>query len=87
MNSNKPSRTDKSKVTPTETASLSSAPADDYDGLPKDHPVHRIPVEEREKMRKKGVNPVLKAEMDETLGRSKEGKFWVKFGLNSGLRL
>jgi hypothetical protein len=87
MNTNKPSRADKSKVTVTETASLSSTRADEYDGLPKDHPVHKIPVEEREKMRKKGVNPVLKAEMDETLGRSKEGKFWVKFGLNSGLRL
>ncbi|KAJ5152079.1 hypothetical protein N7492_010374 [Penicillium capsulatum] len=30
-----------------------------------DHPVHKIPAEKQEKMRAKGVNPVLKAEMDE----------------------
>ena len=36
----------------------------DVSKLPDDHPVHRIPLKKQEKMRKKGVNPVLRAEMD-----------------------
>ncbi|KAK2591328.1 hypothetical protein QQS21_010981 [Conoideocrella luteorostrata] len=52
--------------------------------LPPDHPVHKIPLETQDKMRKKGINPVLRAEMDEaTKGQGKEGNFWSKFGLNA----
>ncbi|KAJ6439276.1 ADP-ribosyl-[dinitrogen reductase] glycohydrolase [Purpureocillium lavendulum] len=52
--------------------------------LPADHPVHKIPPETQEKMRKKGINPVLRAEMDEaTKGQGKERRFWSKFGLTS----
>jgi hypothetical protein len=43
------------------------------------HPVHRISAEEQEKMRKKGINPVLKAEMDEGVYKKGEGKgLWTK---------
>lgn len=49
-----------------------------------DHPVHKIPLEKQEKLKKKGINPVLKAEMDEmTRGQGKERRFWSKFGLTS----
>ena len=35
-------------------------------------------------MRAAGVNPVLKAEMDQaTKGRGKERAFWSKFGMNA----
>lgn len=46
--------------------------------LGKDHPVHKIPLHEQEKMRAKGINPVLKAEMDHTT--KGEGGFWIKVG-------
>lgn len=42
-----------------------------------DHPVHLIPAEEQEKMRKKGVNPVLYAEMNRNKLEGK-GTFWSK---------
>lgn len=46
-----------------------------------DHPVHKIPLEKQEEMRKKGINPVLRAEMD---GASKgEGGFWRKVAQTS----
>ena len=41
-----------------------------------DHPVHKIPPEEQEKMRRKGVNPVLWAEMNQH--RTGEKGFWSK---------
>ncbi|KAJ5609363.1 hypothetical protein N7528_009930 [Penicillium herquei] len=41
-----------------------------------DHPVHQIPTEEQERMREKGINPVLKAEMDQVC--KGEGSFWQK---------
>lgn len=41
------------------------------------HPVHKIPAEKQEKMRAKGVDPVLRAEMD-AAPRSKRG-FWESF--------
>jgi hypothetical protein len=45
------------------------------------HPVHKVSAEEQEKMRKKGINPVLKAEMDEKVYNQGEGKgFWTKLG-------
>lgn len=50
----------------------SRTPAD----VPKDHPVHDIPPEKQEKMRKKGINPVLRAEMDEKCTKGKG--FWAK---------
>lgn len=43
-----------------------------------EHPVHKIPVEKQHKMREKGVNPVLKAEMDQCM--KGEGGFWAKVG-------
>ncbi|KAJ5091051.1 hypothetical protein NUU61_005921 [Penicillium alfredii] len=46
-----------------------------------DHPVHKIPLEKQEKMRQKGINPVLKAEMDE--GATGEGGFWRKVAQTS----
>lgn len=52
--------------------------------LPDGHPVHKIPLEQQEKMRQKGINPVLRAEMDEALGKGHpEGKFWKKHGTTS----
>ncbi|KAJ5223666.1 hypothetical protein N7468_008208 [Penicillium chermesinum] len=46
-----------------------------------DHPVHQIPLEKQEKMRKKGINPVLKAEMDQA--SKGEGGFWRKVAQTS----
>ncbi|UKZ86423.1 uncharacterized protein TrAFT101_002255 [Trichoderma asperellum] len=52
--------------------------------LPGDHPVHKIPLKEQERMRQKGINPVLKVEMDEAMGKGKSGgKFWKKYGTTS----
>ena len=47
----------------------------------KDHPVHKIPLEKQEKMRKKGINPVLKAEMDEKMKGA--GGFWTRVGMTA----
>lgn len=41
-----------------------------------DHPVHKVPLKTQEKWRKKGINPVLRAEMDEA--QKGEGGFWAK---------
>lgn len=49
--------------------------------MDKFHPVHKIPVEKQIKMREKGVNPVLKAEMDEMM--KGQGGFWTKVGMTS----
>jgi len=47
--------------------------------LPPDHPVHKISAEEQEKLRAKGVNPALKAEMDDKVYKKGEGKgLWSK---------
>lgn len=46
-----------------------------------DHPVHKVPPEKQEKWRKKGINPVLRAEMD-ALGKG-EGGFWRKVAQTS----
>lgn len=64
------------KDTASTTTSSSSS---DISKLPEDHPVHKIPPEKQEKMRKKGVNPVLKAEMDEATGKG----FWSKYSKTS----
>ncbi|KAJ5463770.1 hypothetical protein N7475_008714 [Penicillium sp. IBT 31633x] len=45
-----------------------------------DHPVHKIPLEKQEKMRRKGIDPVLRAEMDAV---TKEGGFWRKVAQTS----
>lgn len=45
-----------------------------------DHPVHKVPLEKQEKWRKKGINPVLRAEMDEL---KKKGGFWMKVAQTS----
>lgn len=42
-----------------------------------DHPVHNVPLEKREKWRSKGINPVLRAEMDER--RRQNGGSWGGF--------
>ena len=53
--------------------------------MPPTHPVHEIPLEKQEKMRQKGINPVLKAEMDEaTKGHGKERSFWSKYTATLG---
>jgi hypothetical protein len=58
--------------------------AKDDSKLPDDHPVHAISLEDQDKMRKKGIDPALKAEMDQlTKGQGKERSFWSKFGLTS----
>lgn len=52
--------------------------------LPDDHPVHKISLKEQEKMKQKGVNPVLKAEMDQAMGNGQSGgNFWKKYGTTS----
>ncbi|CAL5867102.1 uncharacterized protein PFLUO_LOCUS1314 [Penicillium psychrofluorescens] len=56
-------------ITPSEEHKTAEKPGPD-------HPVHKIPLEKQEKMRKKGINPILKAEMDE--GTKGEGGFWQK---------
>lgn len=69
----------KSKPLPDPGYTWGITPKKPYDPDAKpgpDHPVHKIPLEKQEKMRKKGVNPVLKAEMDEA-GKG-EGGFWRK---------
>lgn len=43
------------------------------DQLPDDHPVHKVPLEKREKWEKKGINPILRAEMDDA--RKQGNKF------------
>lgn len=43
--------------------------------------MHKIPLEKQEKMRKKGINPVLKAEMDERM--KGEGGFWTRVGMTA----
>jgi hypothetical protein len=49
----------------------------DKDAVPgPDHPVHKIPLEKQEKMRKKGINPVLYAEMNQN--NFGEKGFWAK---------
>lgn len=54
----------------------------DSDGKPKpDHPVHKVPLEKQEKWMKKGIDPVLRAEMDES-GKG-EGGFWRKVAQTS----
>lgn len=58
-----------------------SKPYDPNEKPGPDHPVHQIPLEKQEKMRKKGVNPVLKAEMDQ--GTKGEGGFWRKVSQTS----
>ncbi|KAJ5781299.1 hypothetical protein N7457_006459 [Penicillium paradoxum] len=45
-----------------------------------EHPVHKIPLEKQEKMRRKGIDPVLRAEMDEAV---KGGGFWRKVAQTS----
>lgn len=59
---------------------ISAKPYDPNEKPGPDHPVHKIPLEEQEKMRKKGINPVLKAEMDPP---TKEGGFWRKVAQTS----
>jgi hypothetical protein len=39
-----------------------------------DHPVHKMSKEEQEKLRAKGVNPVLKAEMHDKVYKKGEGQ-------------
>ena len=63
MSSKQGSDTVKANTTTIETKEISNA-ASDVSKLPDDHPVHRIPPEKQAKMRNKGINPVLKAEMD-----------------------
>lgn len=66
-------------ITPSASDKQESDPAK----MPPDHPVHNIPQDKQEKMRQKGINPVLKAEMDElTNGSGKERGFWSKVALN-----
>lgn len=60
---------------------ISAKPYDPNEKPGPDHPVHKIPMEEQEKMRKKGINPVLKAEMDES--KKGEGGFWGKVAQTS----
>lgn len=65
----------------TPSSSSSSRPYD-KDGNPTaDHPVHKVPLAKQEKWRKKGINPALRAEMDES-GKG-EGGFWRKVAQTS----
>lgn len=56
----------------------------DTQQLPLNHPVHKVPPEVQEKMRKKGINPVLRAEMDAAAGKSEGKGFWVTWAGASG---
>lgn len=52
--------------------------------LPDDHPLHKISLKEQEKMRQKGINPILKAEMNEAMDKGQSGgKLWKKYGTTS----
>lgn len=62
-----------------EKAESISTTDSDLSKLPDDHPVHKIPLEKQAKMRKKGVNPVLKAEMDAATNNG----FWSKWAKTS----
>lgn len=48
------------------------------DDVGPDHPVHKVPLEKQAKWRAKGIDPVLRAEMDEVT-RGKRG-FWARLG-------
>ncbi|KAJ5952089.1 uncharacterized protein N7479_010502 [Penicillium vulpinum] len=58
-----------------------SKPYDPNEKPGPDHPVHQIPLEKQEKMRKKGINPVLKAEIYQA--QKGEGGFWSKVAQTS----
>ncbi|KUL85893.1 hypothetical protein ZTR_06392 [Talaromyces verruculosus] len=60
------------------TPKINANKMDEKDGRPgPNHPVHLIPAEGQEKMRSKGVNPVLYAEMNRNKLEGK-GTFWSK---------
>lgn len=62
----------------------SIATESDIAKLPPDHPVHKIAPEKRDKMRRKGVNPVSKAEIDHELSNDgRSGRFWSKVSLTT----
>jgi len=46
--------------------------------VPADHPVHRLSREEQERLRAKGVNPILKAEMDDATKKGEGKGLWSK---------
>ena len=48
--------------------------------MPPEHPVHKLSAEEQQKLIKKGVNPVLKAEMDHQFRYDGDGKERKGFG-------
>jgi hypothetical protein len=85
-----PSHTRQSRSQEEQAAAAAAAmkwgitPSKPYDPNEKpgpDHPVHKIPLEKQEKMKKKGINPVLRAEMDES--RKGQGGFWGKVAQTS----
>lgn len=53
---------------------------------PPDHPVHKYSQKQIEKMRKKGVNPVFKAELDQDMANSPGGGFWNKVFIGSQIK-
>lgn len=74
----------KDKNEPTISTSSISGQSSEIADLPPDHPVHSIPLEKQEKMRKKGINPILRAEMDQMMNSgSKSQKFVKKWGATS----
>lgn len=79
------SKKESPQVDINETSSVTSSSSsyqDELAKLPADHPVHKIPMEKQEKMRKDGVNPILKAEMDQCF-ETKSGTFSTLFGMTS----
>jgi hypothetical protein len=74
VSANHPAQGLKWSKEPVRTDSNAPRPEDDPN-----HPVHKISAEDQEKMRKKGINPALKAEMDEEVYKKGEGKgLWTK---------
>lgn len=60
-NNNDHDENDQTKDITPKTSTMTTEVPD----LPDDHPVHKILPEKQAKMRSKGVDPVVKAEMDE----------------------
>ncbi|KAI9847583.1 MAG: hypothetical protein M1837_002157 [Sclerophora amabilis] len=51
-----------------------------------DHPVNNMSEEEQAKLRAKGINPALKAEMDEKVNNTKKGGWWINLSTIGGPR-
>lgn len=70
-------------VTPS-ASRQQTTPATDIASLPPDHPVHQYSAEMMQKLRKKGINPISKAEMDDAMTKGGKRGFWAKNAFGGG---